>query len=139
MITTKKGDRGMTDYFGKRVAKDSDVVEMLGNLDELQAVLMVMGIKSLTEELGEIMAREPMGQKIKNLEKEIDKLWKELKPKSQFVIFEKEKAVKINWARTVARRAERRAVSAKSNKDVIIYLNRLSDYLYLLALKEEKK
>ncbi len=48
----------------------------------------------------------------------------------------------LDVARTIARRAERRTVSLLKkkqlkNKDVLIYLNRLSDLLYLLARKSE--
>jgi cob(I)alamin adenosyltransferase len=48
----------------------------------------------------------------------------------------------LDVARTIARRAERRVVSlAKkkqlNNKEILVYLNRLSDFLYLLARKSE--
>ena len=39
MITTKRGDSGQTDCGGKRVDKDDLLVETLGEIDELQAVL----------------------------------------------------------------------------------------------------
>ena len=45
----------------------------------------------------------------------------------------------MNWARTVARRVERRVVGLskkqKINEDILKYFNRLSDYLFVSALK----
>jgi cob(I)alamin adenosyltransferase len=72
------------------------------------------------------------------LEEEINKLEKKLKPLTKFLIFKKEKARKLNWVRTVIRRAERRVVFLK-NKNILVYLNRLSDYYYLLSRIEEEK
>lgn len=67
-----------------------------------------------------------------------------IKVPREFVIFKKEKAVKLNWVRTVVRRAERAIVkletrNQKPDKGVMIYLNRLSDFIYLKALQEELK
>ncbi|PJC80441.1 hypothetical protein CO009_01885, partial [Candidatus Shapirobacteria bacterium CG_4_8_14_3_um_filter_35_11] len=55
------------------------------------------------------------------------------------------KARKLNWVRTVVRRAERRVVALENLefkilnlKTIIVYLNRLSDYFYLLSRQEEE-
>ena len=53
------------------------------------------------------------------------------------MIFKNRKAIILNWVRTIVRRAERRSMVFK-DRNILIYLNRLSDYIYLLALKEEK-
>ena len=58
---------------------------------------------------------------------------------NKFIIFKKKKAKEFNWARTVARRVERRVVGLsekqKINEDILKYFNRLSDYLFVSALK----
>ena len=127
-ITTKTGDGGWTNFLGKKVKKNSQEIEMIGNLDELQAVLLMVNLKKIAEDVGRIMS----GKKTEvNLDKEIKKVEKSVKPMNKFVIFSNKRAIYLNWARTVTRRAERSFNS--------VYLNRLSDYLYLLALKEEQK
>ena len=127
-ITTKTGDGGWTSFGGKRVKKNSQEIEMIGDLDELQAVLLMVNLKKIARDIGRIMS----GKKTEvNLDKEITKVEKRVKPMNKFVIFSNKRAIYLNWARTVTRRVERRLNG--------VYLNRLSDYLYLLALKEEQK
>ncbi len=152
MITTKKGDKGISEYFGKRVLKSGKFLEALGTLDELQAVVELVSYKSretslvkVSEDLSLIMGnlgREIRNQKldlrIKEIEKEIDNLKKELKPENKFVIFEDKKARELNWVRTIVRRAERKVAALQNYQLILIYLNRLSDFIYLLALKEEE-
>jgi cob(I)alamin adenosyltransferase len=138
MITTKTGDEGESDYFGKRVSKGGKILEAVGTLDELQAVLGLVGLEKLQRDIYEIMGRGEVGEKIERLEQLIEKLEKEVGVRKNFVIFKNEKAVELNWIRTVARRAERRSVVFK-NKDILVYLNRLSDYIYLLARRAEEE
>lgn len=137
LITTKKGDGGMSEYFGKRVSKGGKILEAIGTMDELQAIFGLVGLEKLQKDIYEVMGKKDVAGKVEELEKEINKLETKLKIRNEFVIFKKEKAMMLNWARTVARRAERRATVFK-DKNVLVYLNRLSDFLYLLALKEEK-
>lgn len=138
MITTKRGDGGMSEYFGKRVSKGGKLLDAVGTLDELQAVLGLVKLEKLQKDIYEIMGKKFKEERIKVLEKEIEKLDKKIKRENKFVIFKKEKALKLNWVRTIVRRAERRSTVLK-NKNILIYLNRLSDFIYLLALKEEKR
>lgn len=75
---------------------------------------------------------------IKNLENWIDKYDKELPPLHKFILSGgTEVAALLHMARTVCRKAERRVVSLKRheeiNKNVLIYMNRLSDYLFTAA------
>ena len=138
MITTKKGDGGISDYFGKRVSKGGKLLDAVGILDELQAVLGLVKLEKLQKDIYEIMGKKFKEERIKELEKEINKLEKKVKIENKFVIFKNQRAIKLNWVRTIARRAERKAMVFK-DKNILIYLNRLSDYIYLLALKEEKR
>jgi cob(I)alamin adenosyltransferase len=135
-IVTKKGDFGSSEYFGRRVNKGGKLLEALGTLDELQAVLGLVGLEKLQKDIYEIMGRKMVGEKIEILENRIKKLEKEIKIPSKFVIFRDQKAIELNWVRTIVRRAERRSIIFKDKK-ILVYLNRLSDFIYLLALKEE--
>ena len=150
-VVTKTGDGGMTGYFENRISKASELIEAVGSLDELQAVCGFVKLEKIQKDLHLIMGL--FGQeggdnileiRIKEMEKEIEKMEKKILVPKRFLIFKKAKAVKLNWVRTIARRAERLAVKletrrGKQDKNILIYLNRLSDYIYLLALKEENK
>jgi len=147
-ITTKTGDKGYTSVASRRVKKDSKIIEAIGTIDELQAIIEEVEIQ---KDLYEIMGVIACGNKITNyelritnLENEIEKLEKKLKPVTKFLIFKKEKARKLNWVRTVVRRAERKVVALRNYKLrimnyelIVIYLNRLSDYFYLLSRQKE--
>ncbi len=141
-ITTKTGDNGYSSVAGKRLKKDNKIFEAIGTIDELQSIVDDEFIqKDLYEIMGNIACETSnlkLVTRINSLEEEINKLEKELKPLTKFLIFKKEKARKLNWVRTVIRRAERRVVFLK-NKNILVYLNRLSDYYYLLSRIEEEK
>lgn len=170
-IVSKKGDRGETWYFDKRVRKDSELMEAVGSLDELQAVCGLVKLEKIQKDLywimGNLGEKKPVSvpqrrdfdvarpdsvnfdvarleTRIREIEKEIEMMETKIKVPREFVIFKKEKAVKLNWVRTVVRRAERAIVkletrNQKPDKGVMIYLNRLSDFIYLKALQEELK
>ena len=64
MITTKTGDKGWTGFGGKRVRKDSGVIEAIGTVDELQAViqlinyeLRITNLDTITNDLYLIMGK----------------------------------------------------------------------------------
>lgn len=155
MITTKTGDDGKSRFSGKIVDKDSELLEAMGTLDELQAViqlvnyqLRVTSLEKVIEDLylimgclGEKYRNEKLGNRIEEVEKEIGKLEGEIKMENKFVVFKNEKARKVNWVRTICRRAERRLVSLgkvqQIDPNVFIYINRLSDYLFMKARELE--
>lgn len=133
-IYTKKGDFGETGLLGgKRVPKSDPLVEALGTIDELNAILGTLGLRELERIQREIMQINAYiaGFKTKipsekYLEKSIDKMQKELPELKNFIL----PKGPFHLARAVCRRAERQAVSAGFK---IKYLNRLSDYLFVLA------
>lgn len=147
-ITTKTGDDGKSRWQGKTVDKDGPLLEAVGELDELQAVVGLIQMPHVEKDLYGIMGELAYDKKyelkrsIEGVEKEIEILEKELPKSNQFLIFEKENAAYLNWVRTVVRRVERRLVTLNKvqqiDPNILIYINRLSDYIYLLARRAEE-
>jgi cob(I)alamin adenosyltransferase len=141
MVTTKTGDKGQTTCGKKRVDKDSLLVEVVGTIDELQSILeLIGGEEKIVDDLYQLMGKIgceseiDIGEKVLFLEKEIEKMEKELPELNKFLNFKNEGALKLNWARTVARRLERNIVKfskqEKMDDEILKYFNRLSDYLF---------
>ena len=162
-IYTRGGDKGRTSLFsGGRVEKDDARIEALGSVDELVAALGVARaslregaaegsaaarIEALQTELYLLMADLASDAKgearlseraIAALEEAIDALDAELPPLTEFLVPGASPAsAALHVARTVCRRAERRVRTAGREHDfpgaVPVYLNRLSDLLFVLA------
>ncbi len=140
-IYTKTGDRGQTGlYDGKRVSKDNAVIEALGSIDELNTYLGILNLPELEKIQCDLMLINSyiagFPTKIPSeqfLEKEIDKMEKSLPKLTNFILPKGQ----IHFARAICRRAERRVVSLvtshQSLEPILKYLNRLSDYLFVLA------
>jgi cob(I)alamin adenosyltransferase len=148
-IYTKKGDKGETTTAGgKRVLKCDFNIEAVGEIDELNAALGMIKLPE-TEKIQEdlfgigaiISGRKVFSIKylefrVKEMEKEIDRMWKEMPQLKNFIFFGgSEEASLIFFARAVARRAERGVVALRRDDltEVVKYLNRLSDYLFCLG------
>lgn len=149
MITTKKGDKGKSHCLGKVVNKDSPLLEVIGSIDELQAILEVIGgEEKVVDDLNQLMGLISCGseieviKKVSYLEEKIDKLEKKLSAMVKFLRFKGEKSTKMNLARTVCRRVERRVVTLdrveELDGEILQYFNRLSDYLFLRARQFNK-
>ena len=162
-IYTKTGDKGDTSLFGgQRVPKDALRIEAYGTVDELNSMLGIVRADNNTEELDGILERvqnqlfdvgadlatprSVTGKNVKridlkhshHLEKRIDQLETHLKPLKAFVLpGGSPVAARLHFARTVCRRAERAVVRLSRNEDIgdsiTIYLNRLSDLLFVMA------
>ncbi|MBL9093396.1 MAG: cob(I)yrinic acid a,c-diamide adenosyltransferase [Planctomycetaceae bacterium] len=161
-IYTKTGDDGDTGLFGgPRVRKDHPRIEAYGTVDELNAVLGLVrthalpnDVDSLLEnvqnelfDLGaELATPEPAKFNIhgvgevqtSRLEQAIDRFEEELEPLKQFILpGGTPAAAYLHVARTVCRRAERMLVSLDHSEEIsarsIVYLNRLSDLLFVAA------
>jgi cob(I)alamin adenosyltransferase len=160
-ITTKKGDKGETGLFdGKRVSKGANVIDVLGELDELQSFLgLCRNIKNADVELIEhlqdyvyrIMSiigyqgkcppscKEIGREDVEFLEVSMDKydvgdLKEFVRPGSD------ESNARFNVARSVCRRAERSVVKFHEAggaipEMILVYLNRLSDLLFVMGFK----
>lgn len=144
-VITRTGDDGKSRFLGKVVDKDGDLLEAVGTIDELQSLIED---EEIQRDLYGIMGELAYDNKITNfksiitnLEEEVIKIEKDLKPISGFLIFKSQKARKINFTRTVCRRAERKLVtlsrSQQIDPNILIYINRLSDYLFMLARLRE--
>jgi len=164
-IYTKTGDKGMTSLIGgKRVPKFNLRIEAYGTVDELisyvglirdqdispsiksnlvkiQEHLMVAAAILATDcDDCEIKIPELKETYITFLEKEIDDMETELEPLRSFIIPGGHTIVSYcHIARTICRRAERISMelSDKFNVPEVVlkYINRLSDYLFVLARK----
>lgn len=161
-VTTKTGDKGQTSLFtGERVDKDSLRVEVYGTIDEVDAALamarafsekdeVTKRIYGVQQKLGRLMAdfaslgKEPMitAADVKAMEDDIAVLEDALPEQNSFIIPGDTKAgAMLDHARTVVRRAERLAIRLAKTEAVAesdrLFLNRLSDYCYLLMRLEE--
>jgi cob(I)alamin adenosyltransferase len=162
-IYTKGGDRGLTSLGdGSRVGKHDLRVAAYGTVDEANAVIglarlhteaaadaMLARIQNDLFDLGadlcrpgadpdEARALRIQARQVTRLEDEIDELNVALKPLDSFVLpGGRPAAAFLHQARTVVRRAERLttelAAAAPVNPEVVRYLNRLSDHLFVLA------
>ena len=150
-IYTKTGDKGSTGTFsGKRVLKSSKLINAIGTIDELNSFLgIVGGLTKIQENLFTINAiltgaklKLPKDA-IKKLEIEIDKIESSLPVQKNFLIYSgTKKARNLFFARALCRRAERELVSLKipdSRFQIPAYINRLSDYLFMLAREDNFK
>lgn len=161
-IYTKTGDKGMTSLVGgKRVEKDDARVQAYGTLDELQSFVGMLAsatdevqledVQRILFKIGGYLASEDAtsagvsDETIARLEQWIDRLSEELPPLRTFIIPDGTMAASIcHVCRTVYRRAERRMITLRRTVDVglddnaFIYIDRLSDYFFLLARKLNK-
>jgi cob(I)alamin adenosyltransferase len=164
-IYTKTGDKGTTSLFGgKRVSKAELRIDTYGTVDELNSWMGVVRDQSINVVrkeilvliqdrlfvIGSMLATEPGNTKVKIpnllqeditiLEKEIDSMENTLEPMRFFVLPGGHQSISFcHVARTVCRRAERLTIALHEqepiNELVIQYLNRLSDYLFVLSRK----
>lgn len=146
-IYTKTGDKGKTGTFsGKRVSKSSKLINTIGAIDELNSYLGIIGgLADIQRNLFTINAiltgakLELSKDVTRKLERKIDKWEGTLPVLKNFIIYGgAKKASQIFYARALCRRAERALVSSYHRSPItdhqpLIYLNRLSDYLFMLA------
>lgn len=163
-IATGTGDEGETSLFGgQRVSKTDPAVEAYGTIDELNATLgllhaafeepsdlerlerlqrelFAIGAELATPEGGDTRVQD---RHVERLEDRLDRLEEELPAMQTFVLpAGSEKAARFHHARAVCRRAERRLVALHESQagpvreTVRVYLNRLSDLLFLEARRQ---
>jgi len=166
-IYTKFGDSGDTSLLsGKKVPKSNIRVDAYGNVDELNAFLGLIiafsDLETVKKPLIQVQkdlfivgaqlscqnssVKTPRLNEIRiaELEKAIDKMEEDLPALHHFILPGGSKtASMIHLARTVCRRAERRVVALSKEEKIdvklIVYLNRLGDYLFMLARMVNRK
>lgn len=161
-IYTRTGDSGQTSLVGgKRVSKTHPRLEAYGTVDELSSHLgllssqltdhhhrqTILTIQQTLFSLSAILATEPESKwqpkplspsHTEKLEAEIDHLQQQLPALHSFIIpGGSQAACQAHVCRTVCRRAERCILALTEeievSADVLRYVNRLSDYLFVLA------
>jgi len=162
-LYTKTGDDGTTGLFGGgRVPKASARVEAYGTVDETNASIGVARALPIDGAMDEVLARiqgdllvlgaelacvpgreDKLGiarigeDDVRRLEAAIDAAAEASPPLKHFVLpGGSPQAAALHVARTVCRRAERAVLAlddAPARREVVIYLNRLSDLLFALA------
>jgi cob(I)alamin adenosyltransferase len=161
-IYTKTGDDGTTGLFGgARLPKDHIRIEAYGTVDELNSMIgwlmstipdrqidhLLQTIQSRLFTVGSNLASDPdkemitpdlVDEDVLLIEQSIDKMQETLPPLKHFIMPGGSPSVSAaHMARTLCRRAERRCVTLSHESDVkpiiILYLNRLSDFFFVLA------
>ena len=163
-IVTKTGDGGLTSLWsGERVRKDDPRVEAYGTIDELSSQLglarhsarlpaTLEAVESIQRDLvrvgGELASRgKPFGEPIG--EADVDAVTEATRTLEERIVLRgfvlpgmTAGSAALDVARAVARRAERRVLSLAREVEVSpslrIWLNRLSDWLFMLARAEEE-
>ena len=166
-IYTKTGDQGKTALFGgRRVSKNDLRVEAYGTVDELNSFIgwlrdaidnphdrqVLYDIQNRLFTVGSTLASDPekhpptpdiLQEDVSMLEQEIDRMDAELPPLKNFILPGGHTSVSVcHVCRTVCRRAERLVVALDQTEPVetlvLQYLNRLSDYFFMLARQLSK-
>jgi cob(I)alamin adenosyltransferase len=165
-VYTKSGDAGETSLVdGSRVSKADLRVAAFGDVDELNSLLGLARIgledRQLDEALGRIQNElfivgadlaSPLtievpridDDRVAELDRLIDLLMEELEPLQEFILpGGAQFGAMLHLARTVARRAERSIVALAAQSEIngpaLVYLNRLSDLLFVMARIANKR
>lgn len=157
-LYTKQGDKGITSLMnGIKVEKCDERMELLGTIDELNSHIGLAKVVAESEikdrlskiqgELIQMMAKIADSRndkysfsegQITYLEQAIDRLENAFPRRKEFVLYGGcELSARLDVARAVARRAERRfwkvAKGYNTDAKALQYINRLADYLYIEA------
>jgi len=158
-VTTRNGDGGKTHLAkGETVLKSDNVIHCLGEVDELSSVIGVClsycknsdisnFLKKIQNNLFDIGGHISMSlddnsiinkKMISDLDTQIKHLNEDLEPLEEFILPSGDYfSANLHVARAITRRAERSAVTlyedSLSKNPVIMYLNRLSDYFFVLS------
>jgi len=166
-LYTRRGDSGTTGLLGpERVSKDDLRIEAMGAVDELNAALGVCAAAQKSKSIRDLLRTvqddlftigadlatpgAATGTKVPRvaahhvarIEAAIDRF--DAGRVTEFILPRgSEGLTRLHWARTVARRAERRVVALSRrdplNPELLRYLNRLSSLLYTLAVWTQKR
>ena len=157
-MQNSSGDGGKTRNFrGEKIAKNSAEIEFLGALDELFAVLQICAprklnfkneksLRTILEIFPQILesvsrgADFPANEIFEKMENEIAEIEKKFAVKNFQTFTNSSNAAILNFARTVARRAERAFFATEIvAPNLGKFLNRISKFLFFLAVRENLK
>ena len=153
---TKTGDKGETGFYCGRVRKTDPRIEAIGDVDETNAALGVALAHAEDElvkqellkaqnllftvgaELAGTAAVRIKEEHVAAVEKAIDDFAVHLKPQTSFLLPNGTKAASfLHLARVICRRSERMCLrlheTSNVNTELLVYLNRLSSLLFVLA------
>ena len=157
MIYTKTGDKGTTSLAsGERVMKTDLRVEAYGTVDELNSWIGLLqaglpaadAVQPLTKQmewiqnrlfnLGAELSAAPgewiTAEDVKQVETWIDAMQAVVPKQKGFLLpAGSESVCRCHVCRTICRRAERRMIDAKAGETSLQFINRLSDFLFVLA------
>jgi cob(I)alamin adenosyltransferase len=154
-IYTKKGDQGETDLIGKRVLKNDLLIQIVGELDELavrmaelnqsnipetlisdlqQIDSVLFKIATIVIDINNSLKLDVLDSDVLFLESKINQMEEELPKLKHFITYDGiPSSIKAHLIKTQVRKVERLLVSAEINLHVIKYMNRLSDYFFVLG------
>lgn len=166
-LYTGTGDTGTTGLLGReRVSKDDARIEAMGAVDELNAVLGITlaaqkqkkireALRGIQDDLFTVGAElatagVASGAKVPHVTADhvvrLESLLEtfDVGKQTEFILPRGSEAMtRLHWARSVARRAERRVVAVSRrdpiNPDLLRYVNRLSSLLYQMAMWSQKQ
>ncbi len=157
MVFSFPGDNGKSALMkGGRISKNSLIFDLLGDLDELNCWLVLAKNylenknKTLITEIqkdiflisGQIACapKQSLKNNIEKLDERLELCMEKTGVLKCFVVPGKnKKSAIIDIARTICRRAERKATGCKkANQEILIYLNHLSKFLFYFARTLEK-
>lgn len=156
MIYTKTGDKGETSLAsGRRVAKTDVRIEAYGTVDELNSWVGALRVQldnsrllldagqlewiqnklfNLGAELSEAPGEWITEENVQQVEKWIDAMQAIVPQQRAFVLpMGSESVTRCHICRTVCRRAERRMIEAQAKSVALQFVNRLSDYFFVLS------
>ncbi|MCL5439194.1 MAG: cob(I)yrinic acid a,c-diamide adenosyltransferase [Patescibacteria group bacterium] len=122
----------------RRTSKSQNhILKLKNELTEIQKDLFEIGTE-LADQKSEVKNQKQLAERIEKIEKEIDEMAEQLPEIHNFIIpGGGEAGSLLHFCRAICRRAERRVVALskkeKINKEILIYLNRLSDFLFISA------
>jgi cob(I)alamin adenosyltransferase len=154
-IYTKKGDQGETDLIGKRVLKNDLLIQIVGELDELavrmaelnqsnipealisdlkQIDSVLFKIATIVIDINNSLKLDVLDSDVLFLESKINQMEEELPKLKHFITYDGiPSSIKAQLIKTQVRKVERLLVSTEINPLVIKYINRLSDYFFVLG------
>lgn len=148
-IYTKTGDKGLTSLYDcSRISKASKLIDLIGDIDELNSFIGIINSSVILKDiqiwlfdLNTIIANPKHNylfdndeKIIKLIENEIDNLTSKMPKLKNFIL----PSGNIHISRAICRRCERKLVDIIESQphipnECLIFLNRLSDYLFTLA------